>query len=86
MIRCTLCHGRIRPPTRPWAAVPGGVHFYRTTSDMDAYTKILVELSKKIPFVHEDCLEDAEPGAVTWPYMIATNLNARMQMQQRRAR
>ncbi len=85
MIRCTLCRGRIRPPSRPWAAVPGGVHFYQTTSDMDAYAGVLVELSKKMPFVHQDCLEEAAPGAVTWPYMIAYNLNARMQMQQRRA-
>ncbi len=53
---------------------------------MNAYAKVLVELSKKMPFVHEDCLEDAAPGAVKWPYMIAGNLNARMQMQQRRAR
>lgn len=86
MIRCILCRGRIRPPKRPWTAVPGGVHFYSTNSDMDAYAKVLIELSKKIPFVHEDCLEKAEPGAVKWPYLIACNLNTRIQMQQRRVR
>ncbi len=66
--------------------MPVGVHFYRATSDIDAYAKVLIELSKKIPFVHEDCLEAAAPGAVKWPYMIACNLNARMQMQQRKSR
>lgn len=66
--------------------MPGGVHFHRTTSDMDAYAKVLIELSKKMPFVHEDCLEEAAPGAVTWPYMIACNLNARIQMQQQGSR
>ena len=86
MIRCTLCQGRVRPPKRPWAAVPSGIHFYRTTSDMDAYAQVLVELSKKMPFVHEDCLEDAAPGSVTRPYMIACNLNNRMQIQQRKTR
>lgn len=92
MIRCTLCQGRIRPPTRPWSAVRGGVHFYQTTSDMDAYAKVLVALSKKMPFVHVDCLEEAEPdrrgrgNVIPWPYMIADNLSARLQIQQKRTR
>ena len=90
MRRCILCKGRVRPPKRPWSAVSGGVHFYRTTSDMDSYTKVLVELSKKIPFVHGDCLDEAEPdrkgrgNVVPWPYMIADNLNN--QMKQRKTK
>lgn len=59
---------------------------------MDAYAGVLVELSKKMPFVHENCLEEAEPNrrgkgnVIPWPYMIACNLNARLQLQQRGAR
>ncbi len=86
MIRCTLCQGRIRPPTRPWAEVESGVHFYQTTSDMAAYARWLAKLAKKIPFVHKACLDKAEPGTLSQPFVIALDLDAGLRRLQRRAR
>ena len=84
MIRCAVCQGRIRPPSRPWAAVEGGVHFYKTTSDMAAYAKEMAKLAKKVPFIHEACARAAKPGTLPQPHMIATSLNDRLREQQRR--
>lgn len=82
MIRCTLCRNRVRPPSRPWAEVVGGVHFYRTTSDMGAYAKWLGALAKRIPFVHKACADKAEPGTLSQPYIVALDLDARLRLQQ----
>lgn len=83
MIRCALCRGRIRPPSRPWAAVDGGVHFYSTTAgSMDAYAKWLEKnLSKRVDLVHEDCYDQADPKPVG--VVIALNLEARLQTMRR---
>ena len=84
MIKCTICQNRIRPPTRPWSEVDGGVHFYQTTSDMKAYARWLAKLAKKIPFVHKACLDKAEPGMMSQPFVIALDLDAGLRRQQRR--
>lgn len=83
-IKCAVCHGRVRPPPRPWAAVVGGVHFYRTTSDMKAYAKVLAKLAKKVAFVHEACAETAEPGTLPRPHIVALSLDTRLRAQQAR--
>ncbi len=85
MIKCVLCRGRVRPPSRPWAVVDGGVHFYRTTSDMGAYAKELAKLAKKVPFVHEACAKAAEPDTLPERYIVALDLDARLRLQQRRS-
>jgi hypothetical protein len=85
MIKCAVCDNRIRPPSRPWQEIKGGVHFYRTTSDMEVYAKWLAKLAKKVAFVHEACAEAAEPGTLPEKYIVAQDLNARLRLQQARA-
>ena len=85
MIRCAVCQGRVRPPARPWTtAEGGGVSFYRTDSDMDAYAKELGRLAKQVAFVHEACAENAAPGTLPKKCVIALDLNTRLRQQQRR--
>lgn len=83
MIRCAVCRGRVRSPPRPWAAIEGGVHFYQTTTDMDAYAKEMAKLAKTISFIHEACADAAEPDTLPQPHMIAMNLNARLRQRKR---
>jgi hypothetical protein len=84
MIKCALCHGRVRPPSRPWQEVKGGVHFYRTIYDMGAYAKWLAKLNKTLPFVHEACAKAAEPSTLPEKYIVALNLDTRVRQQQGR--
>ena len=86
MIKCTMCHGRIRPPSRPWTtAADGRISFYRTTPDgMALYEKWLARLAKKMAFVHELCAETAEPGTLPEKHVVALNLDIRLRHQQRR--
>ena len=85
MIKCAVCQGRIRPPSRPWTPVAGGVSFYQTTPDgMALYEKWLVALSRKTAFVHEACAGAAEPGTLPNPHVVAHDLGIRLRQQQRR--
>jgi len=62
MIKCALCRGRVRPPSHPWTAVDGEVHFYNTTpGSMEVYAKWLGRLAKRVDVVHEDCYDQADP-------------------------
>lgn len=51
---------------------------------MGAYAKELVKLAKRVPFIHEACAEDAEPGTLPQPHVIALNLDIRLRAQQAR--
>ncbi len=86
MIKCTVCRGRVRPPSRPWQEVTGGVHFYNTDTPMPVYIKELGRLAKTVPFVHEACAEDAEPGTLPPVHMVAADLDSRLRQQQRRGK
>lgn len=80
MIRCALCTARIRPPSRPWTEAEGrGVHFYQTTTDMKAYVKELERLAKNIPFIHEACVQGAEPDTLP-RHIVALSLEARLHL------
>lgn len=83
MIKCALCCNRIRPPSRPWTPVEGGVSFYRTDSDMDVYAAFLKKRAKTTPFVHEACMVTAEPDELPPAYITALDLNLKLRQQQR---
>lgn len=78
MIRCVVCRGRVRPPNRPWTDSVQGVHFYRTISSVKGYAEWLKALSKRVPFVHERCAENAEPGTLPTSHVVALDLQARL--------
>jgi len=80
MIRCAICKGRVRPPERAWAETGDRrvVNFYHTSGSPGQYAKYMADLAKRVPFIHEDCLESAPEGAVSWPYMVALNLESRL--------
>lgn len=84
MIRCVICQGRVRPPARPWSALPdGGVHFYNTTpGSMEVYAKWLGRLAKKVPLAHERCVETAQLGTLPEKYVTALDLDGRLRHQQ----
>ena len=86
MIKCAICQGRVRPPSRPWTiTADGGISFYRTTLDgMALYEKELARLAKATPFVHELCVEVADPDTVPERHIVALNLDIRLRHQQRR--
>lgn len=86
-MKCALCRGRVRPPSRPWTtATDGGISFYRTTPDgMALYERWLARLAKKTAFVHELCAEAAEPGVLPEKHIVAFNLDIRLRHQQRRS-
>ena len=86
MIKCTVCQGRVRPPSRPWTTTAdGGINFYRTTPDgMAFYERELTRLAKTAPFVHELCIEGADPDTVPEKHIVALNLDIRLRQQQRR--
>ncbi len=86
MVKCTVCQGRVRPPSRPWTtAADGGIHFYRTTSDgMALYEEWLTKFTKRVPMVHEACAEAAKPGTLPERHIVALNLDIRLRHQQRR--
>lgn len=86
MIKCKLCQGRVRPPSRPWLEVESGVHFYEAGSSMKEYANELGRMSKRIPFVHKACRDAAAPGTLSQPFMIALDLDAGLRRQQRRGR
>jgi hypothetical protein len=80
MIRCAICKSRVRPPERAWAETGDRhvVNFYRTAGTPEQYAEYVAGLAKKVPFVHEDCLDAAPGGMVSWPYMVALNLDKRL--------
>ena len=86
MIKCTICGSRVRPPSRPWQEVPGGVHFYKTSTNMAVYAKELGRLAKKVSFVHERCVETAAPGTLPERHIVALDLDTRLRLQQRKRR
>ncbi len=87
MIKCDVCHGRIRPPKRPWTDAPEGFHFYSTTPGaMEAYAKELVRLNKTLPFIHERCVDAAAPGTLPKKYLVAQDFEARVRYQQHKRR
>lgn len=80
MIRCKLCYGRVRVPERAWTETGDRrvVSFYKTSTPQAAYEKTLAELARKVPFIHEHCLDAAPEGTVQWPYMVALDLEPRL--------
>lgn len=86
MIKCDVCHGRIRPPKRPWTDAPGGFHFYETTTPMEMYAKELARLNKALPFIHEHCADTAAPDTLPKKYLVALDFDARMRYRQQHKR
>ncbi len=76
----------MRPPSRPWQEVPGGVHFYESGTSMSVYVKEIERLAKTVPFVHESCAEDTEPDTLSPVHMVAADLDSRLRQQQRRGK
>ena len=86
MIKCNLCQGRVRPPSRPWAEIEGGVHFYEAGSSMKEYARWLTALAKRVLFVHKACLDAAAPDTLSKTYIVALDLDAGLRLQQMRKR
>ncbi len=83
-LKCLVCKGRVRPPKRPWTETPTGIHFYGTTSSMEAYARDLARLGKKVPFVHERCAQTAKKE-LPQPHMVVLDLEARLQYYRKHA-
>lgn len=72
----------MRVPERAWTETGDRrvVSFYKTSTPVAVYEKAIAMLAKRVPFVHEHCLDAAPADAVQWPYMVALDLEPRRRL------